>query len=183
MSRHHTRRHARARNAHADTEHADRISTSHRSKACIDQRDIERSLRFLPVFLSGCQKLLVLAGPTYTSRLWCMMELYVFLKMGANASRVMVIPIGEDKPSLRVVYQELASFDLQRAQCTDERDREKLLQCVASGFGDDMTAFNVAVRRLIRKSLWRPQLSSGSSLGESLSSQSLTSLESEAART
>ena len=39
-------------------------------KACINQDAIEASLRGLPVFLSGCRSLVVLAGPTYTSRLW-----------------------------------------------------------------------------------------------------------------
>jgi hypothetical protein len=38
-------------------------------KACIDQSDIEGSLLCLPVFLASCKSLLVLAGPTYESRL------------------------------------------------------------------------------------------------------------------
>ena len=37
-------------------------------QACIDQRDIVGNLAALPVFLSGCKNLLILAGPTYTSR-------------------------------------------------------------------------------------------------------------------
>ena len=40
------------------------------SQACIDQTDIDKSLACLPVFLAGCRQLLVLAGPTYASRLW-----------------------------------------------------------------------------------------------------------------
>jgi hypothetical protein len=39
-------------------------------KACIDQSCIDTALAGLPVFLAGCKQLLVLAGPTYTSRLW-----------------------------------------------------------------------------------------------------------------
>ena len=39
-------------------------------KACIDQSSIDANLACLPVWLSGCSSLLVLAGPTYTSRLW-----------------------------------------------------------------------------------------------------------------
>ena len=40
-------------------------------KACINQSsDIDTALAGLPVFLAGCKQLLVLAGPTYTSRLW-----------------------------------------------------------------------------------------------------------------
>ena len=47
-------------------------------KACIDQNNIQQSLACLPVFLAGCQTLLVVAGPTYCSRLWCVMELFTF---------------------------------------------------------------------------------------------------------
>ena len=35
-------------------------------KACIDQEKIEESLAVLPVFLSRCKELLVVAGPSYT---------------------------------------------------------------------------------------------------------------------
>ena len=49
-------------------------------KACIDQSDIQQSLACLPVFLAGCQTLLVVAGPTYCSRLWCVMELFTFAR-------------------------------------------------------------------------------------------------------
>ena len=49
-------------------------------KACIDQNDIQQSLACLPVFLAGCQTLLVVAGPTYCSRLWCVMELFTFAR-------------------------------------------------------------------------------------------------------
>ena len=49
-------------------------------KACIDQSNIQQSLACLPVFLAGCQTLLVVAGPTYCSRLWCVMELFAFVR-------------------------------------------------------------------------------------------------------
>ena len=49
-------------------------------QACIDQNNIAASLPCLPIFLSGCKELLVVAGATYTSRLWCVMELFTFLK-------------------------------------------------------------------------------------------------------
>ena len=40
-------------------------------KSCIDQTSIDESLACLPVFLAGCRQLLVLAGQTYATRLWC----------------------------------------------------------------------------------------------------------------
>ena len=54
-----------------------RVATGPRTlvhQACIDQTAIADSLACLPVFLAGCKNLLVLAGPTYTERLWCVME-------------------------------------------------------------------------------------------------------------
>ena len=45
-------------------------------KACIDQTNISQSLACLPVFLAGCKDMLVVAGPTYTQRLWCIMEIF-----------------------------------------------------------------------------------------------------------
>jgi hypothetical protein len=41
-------------------------------KACIDQSNIDKCLEGLPIFLAGCRTLLILAGPTYATRLWCM---------------------------------------------------------------------------------------------------------------
>ena len=49
-------------------------------KACIDQNSIQQSLACLPVFLAGCQTLLVVAGSNYCSRLWCVMELFTFVR-------------------------------------------------------------------------------------------------------
>lgn len=40
-------------------------------RACLDQTDLAAQLPSLPVYLAGCKSLLVLHGPTYLSRLWC----------------------------------------------------------------------------------------------------------------
>ena len=40
------------------------------AQACVSQGNVDADLAHLPVFLSGCRGLLVLLGPTYTSRLW-----------------------------------------------------------------------------------------------------------------
>merc|ERR1712226_404389 len=41
-------------------------------KYCIDQTNIEASLACLPIYLYGCEELLVLRGNTYLERLWCL---------------------------------------------------------------------------------------------------------------
>ena len=50
-------------------------------KFCIDQTNVTDNLACLPVYLSGCKKMVVFAGTTYTSRLWCILELFVYLQM------------------------------------------------------------------------------------------------------
>lgn len=61
-------------------------------KCCIDQTDVEQNLRGLPIFLSGCKEILVLCGPTYLSRLWCIVELFTFVHMGGSKSRMVSCP-------------------------------------------------------------------------------------------
>ncbi|EOD30403.1 hypothetical protein EMIHUDRAFT_232922 [Emiliania huxleyi CCMP1516] len=48
-------------------------------KACIDQDSIDASLLGLPIYVSGCTHLLVLDGPSYATRLWCIMEIFCFM--------------------------------------------------------------------------------------------------------
>ena len=40
--------------------------------ACIDQSTISDGLKVLPINLMACRKVLVVVGPTYSKRLWCM---------------------------------------------------------------------------------------------------------------
>merc|ERR1712060_850989 len=51
----------------------------------IDQNNIDDSLACLPVYLSGCNRFLVLCGKTYLQRLWCLVEIFVFLEMGGDS--------------------------------------------------------------------------------------------------
>merc|ERR1711998_587909 len=59
-------------------------------KACINQiEDVEKQkgIKCLPIFLAGCETLLITAGPTYCNRLWCVMECFTFLRMGGSEMR------------------------------------------------------------------------------------------------
>ena len=114
-------------------------------KACIDQQKIDESLAALPVYLSGCKELLIVVGPTYTRRLWCVMELFVFLQMGGSLERVTALALPGKE-----VQQELATFDAAKAQCFKQEDRERLLGIVEGAFGD-FGAFNMKVRKIFAK--------------------------------
>ena len=111
-------------------------------KACISQTNISESLSCLPVFLSGCRVLVVLAGSTYTSRLWCVMELFVFLRMGGTREDVVVYPL---EPG---AYETLASFDAARARCYLPKDRQHLLAVIEAGMGD-FALFNDIIRSML----------------------------------
>ena len=153
-------------------------------KACIDQANINESLACLPVYLSGCQSLLVLAGPTYTRRLWCVIEVFTFLFMGGDASRIKILPIAAahvpDEPAAtapgrslgddahsdsagsssefdverQTVIDAFASFDARNCSCFIEEDRQRLLGVIESGFGS-MAAFNESVRSIFPARLRR----------------------------
>ena len=122
-------------------------------KACIDQTKIDENLACLPVYLAGCQELLVLAGPTYVRRLWCVVELYTFLKMGGSLERVQVVGLvgaeaggqGDARAALR---ESFATFGARNSECFKSEDRERLLGVIEAGFGllDD---FDLLVRHLL----------------------------------
>ena len=50
--------------------HHGRVPLFWLDKVCIDQNKITESLRALPIFLVSCQRMLIIAGPTYINRLW-----------------------------------------------------------------------------------------------------------------
>ena len=114
-------------------------------KACINQKDISSDLLCLPVFLAGCETLLIIPGPTYTSRLWCIMEVFVFLKMGGSIQRITIIPIElRDEKTAREKFEEV---DVSECKCYVDKDRQKLLGIVEKGFGS-YEAFNKAFRNV-----------------------------------
>ena len=108
-------------------------------RACIDTSDIVLSLGCLPVFLAGCKKLIVLAGPTYTSRLWVAMELFVFVRMGGTSKDVEMLLAERDGAQAtaenRAVKTALVSWRVDKAKCYAEQDRQALLGAVEATFG------------------------------------------------
>ena len=113
-------------------------------RCCIDQQNIAEQLACLPVWLSGCSSLLVLAGPTYVSRLWCVVELFVFLRMGGEKERIRVLELGG--VDVRVA---LNRFDAAHAKCFLVEDQERLLAIVEAGFGS-LAPFSALIRGIFR---------------------------------
>ena len=139
-------------------------------KVCIDQQDIARTLRCLPVFVQSCSKLLILCGDSYANRLWCAWELYVHFAMsGVHASkRTTVVDCrsskGEDQEAESSVVvvdnptaepdaftepagagpaEALCAFKVEDAHCFSPDDEARLRRVIES---ESAETFNGAIR-------------------------------------
>eukprot|EP00930_Biecheleria_cincta_P028430 TRINITY_DN19844_c0_g1_i2.p1 TRINITY_DN19844_c0_g1~~TRINITY_DN19844_c0_g1_i2.p1 ORF type:complete len:551 (-),score=78.50 TRINITY_DN19844_c0_g1_i2:270-1922(-) len=131
-------------------------------KACIDQQNIDESLSCLPIYLAACKKLLVLAGPTYSFRLWCIMEIFTFLQMGGDWRNIEIYPLGADEhcsgeEAKLDFLRQFAEFDALKAQCFKDSDREHFLGIIEGAFGST-ASFNLQVQTLFQKRLRRLSL-------------------------
>ena len=78
--------------------------------------------------------MVILAGPSYPRRLWCIIEAFTFLRVGADPSRIKVIPLGlmssrasgDATSATDRVRDAFAAFDIRDAQCY-AADRDRLL--------------------------------------------------------
>jgi hypothetical protein len=122
---------------------------------CIDQDNIEASLRCLPVYLSGCRALLIIPGPTYVRRLWCAIELFVFVSIHGTTDDYKGVPLevrflGQTEEQRSKVSESFQNFDVTRVECFDPKDKQRLLGIVEAGSGT-MDRFNVQVRSMLRR--------------------------------
>merc|ERR1712150_140697 len=104
-------------------------------KYCINQNDLTSSLRSLPVFLAGCKRLVILWGPTYSTRLWCVLEVFVYRMMQGSASNITVIPT--DGMTFETIHAQLESLSMQHIKAFSERDLDRLLGVMEAAAGED----------------------------------------------
>ena len=112
---------------------------------CINQSNIAEDLKLLPVFLMATNKILMLVGPTYFSRLWCCMELFVFVESGGTPSRIQLVPICGYTPRAE-------DFDFSKCQCSVSADMTAMMKVVHAGCGG-VENFNARVRAIINEVL------------------------------
>ena len=116
-------------------------------QACIDQKgDIDASLKVLPIFLLTSKTLCVLAGKSYTTRLWCIIEMFTFIRAGGSLDRISVYAFDPD------AAMAVATFDVCKADCTVQHDKQRLLAIVESSFGT-FGEFNNTCRRIFLRKL------------------------------
>ena len=135
----------RAWRAHFEAEEANmgRAPLLWLDKACIAQDDIQASLAALPVYLAWCGQLLVLAGPSYCSRLWCVVEIFTFLRSGGAARNIELVPLDMSRANVLAAF---GRFDAAEARCFLESDKQSLLSVLEAGFGS-LDAFNEVIRQ------------------------------------
>ncbi len=115
-------------------------------KVCINQANILEDLECLPTFLAGCNRMLVTTGLTYTSRLWCVMELFVYISMRTEGEQAApdIISLGATEQERGEVAQTWTSFDASRCKCFDPKDKDRILEVIETSAGG-IAGFNASV--------------------------------------
>jgi len=101
------------------------------------------SLKVLPIYLALTQTLLIVAGPTYHTRLWCIVEVFTFLRMGAALERVHLRPMlaygeggateADEAARIADIRLSFSSFRIQEAECYSA-DKAILFGAIETGF-------------------------------------------------
>ena len=94
--------------------------------------------------------MLVLCGDTYMRRLWCMVELFVFLEMGAQSEHIDMYILAKGVGQKLRIQEGLAKFDIRESQCYLESDKEKLLGIIEVGFST-LNEFNTSIREMLQR--------------------------------
>ena len=106
-------------------------------KVCINQSNIAADLECLPIFLAGCNGMLVISGETYTTRLWCILEMFVYISMRdvdeQQAPDVKVLD--ETVTEQAVVRRKWLTFDAHHCNCFNATDKERILAVIGASDG------------------------------------------------
>ncbi|KAG8461360.1 hypothetical protein KFE25_010547 [Diacronema lutheri] len=110
-------------------------------------------LPHLPIFLAASRQLLILAGPTWTKRLWCLVECFVFDQMKPDLH-------GADAPTLAALAQlrllpgcdeaVLATVDVNTCECAHRDDYDRLIGVLEAAYGS-VEVFNERARFLLQR--------------------------------
>jgi len=98
-------------------------------KFCINQRQIADGLRLLPVNVMACRQVLVLAGPTYPTRLWCAWELCVLLSFTSLQEALNSIRVKHFHPDS---LKQLAHFTCRVSRCFDPNEELRLRRVITA---------------------------------------------------
>merc|ERR1712217_827784 len=91
-----------------------------------------------------------IAGPTYARRLWCAIELFVFVSIHhtTKCDSLEVTFLGKSVEERRLVRETFKSFDVIQCECSESSDRQRLQGVVEAGSGT-MDNFNAQIRLML----------------------------------
>ena len=116
-------------------------------KACIDQEQISIGLKCLPFWLLMSNRFVIVLGPTYSTRLWCLLELFAFSHVG--------------KPDAieTLDWSEGGNTDIsvKNAQCSVVTDYHNLMSIIENSF-KTISGFQQLVERIVKKQRRAPLL-------------------------
>lgn len=111
-----------------------RLTSPQLDRFCVDQSRISENLQCLPVWIAACQQFVVLAGTTYPSRLWTLIEIFVFVQM-RRSMRDLHVPYVPSACGEHDQSELTKGLDVRNAQCSKARDRALLLAIVEASEG------------------------------------------------
>ena len=149
-------------------------------KACLLPDDLDTQLALLPVFVASCKSFVVVLMPSYLERLWCVVELFVWMHVGDTRATVLLcagwprattdvdVPPSPDgnaqhtdatvrrldaeQRAIARAAARLEAFRVEQAECDDWRTAERLLSVIDIGFGG-LATFDTVARALLRERL------------------------------
>lgn len=139
-------------------------------KVCVDQTTITQDLQCLPVFLAGCNSILVTSETTYASRLWCALELFVYFSMVTEdeaRSPPTVLLLAPDALTKACIHRSWLLFDVSVCDCFHEEDKARILN-VMEQFPGGVLGFNNYIRGLASTMLGSVMQSDGADAGTPL---------------
>eukprot|EP00927_Polykrikos_kofoidii_P059352 TRINITY_DN5451_c1_g1_i2.p1 TRINITY_DN5451_c1_g1~~TRINITY_DN5451_c1_g1_i2.p1 ORF type:complete len:586 (+),score=50.55 TRINITY_DN5451_c1_g1_i2:66-1823(+) len=119
-------------------------------KVCIEQANIQQDLQCLPIFLAACNTLVVCCGQSYTRRLWCCVELFVYVRMLAEDDTrhaPVLLPLFANDEELRELKGAWRSFDARLCECSVEEDKSRIMGVIERNPGE-VLALNASIRDL-----------------------------------
>lgn len=141
-------------------------------KVCIDQDQIGDCLKVLPINIMSCAYFVMIVGPTYITRLWCVWELCTltaFMNVEHAMASVELLVLEPFTPASAL--ESLRTFDVSSARCYDPNEEAKVKTILRAlggalfnqkvrGFGEQYAQFIEA-----RKSRLHPQGSCRDNIG------------------
>ena len=116
-------------------------------KACLDQKEEDNmkiGLKSLPLNVRACRKMLILCGPNYMKRLWCVWELLQILMFNsrvadAEAELTQVFRRIDfhflDEESETNFIKDTEKFELRNAECFDPNEKRNILRAIDKVMG------------------------------------------------